>query len=941
MLLPGAKIGVPNSALVRVRQPSVERAAEGGITLFVSPSGYLCTDSLAALLAEQRKPVVWLHLGDEDKDPGAPLISLVMALRQLQPQIGDRTLERMRKQPGAAFGWAKLYAELSKEIAECMPQPFAIVFEQVQRLNHALPTLTILSQHFLSSLPAGTTVILTANEPVPGMDLPARTTVKGINDLRMDASSLRDLASRAHADLPERFLNALGDLTKMCAEVIQGAVAVSAQLGSAIVVDALARAASADDLLARLARVWLNCAAPDTQHALALLLHLNFARPELMHEVLGGHASLAGPWLQTLSNGWMHMRDVWRKPMHTALRAWGRPTDAELRNTAHYLAAHGWVGEAVPLYLSLGDTSGAAQVITGTADKLLDYGLWDTLDDWLSRFPPIILQSWPWLVYTRGEIAAAQGDIKTARSFFSTSAALFTLHYDADGACQSLLAESALASWQGEHAHAQSQAQIAKTMAEAAGLEWHVGWAMWQLGYMAAADGELDEALAYFGRVGALASFANEVPIAEMVRRVEYLALEQRDMRAEREYHRQAFFTADQTEHQAAEHLRSLLGEPIDGLEAILGAHGWSRTPLMLKLSAPEPATLATEAQRRPNLRGVIQNWLRLRRQPPKPIAAVSPRPVPPPDRIFEGQGRVLREVTLETAPSRASHQDAQHLPYAQSDEAHQPLTESTQPSEAPTAPTAPTLAVYLLGQFRVILNEQPIENWPSGRGRALFKYLVANRERHLPRDVLMEAFWPETTAALARNSLNVALHGLRQAFKSQSDVQVIEFTEGGYRFNPQLQIWLDVDEFDRRVKAGHQLEEAGKLSAVAAQYEMAAGLYQGDFLPDEPYEEWAVLPRERLRLAHLDMLDRLSHIYFSQGHYASCATLCQLILAQDNCREDAHCRLMRCYSRQSQYHLAVRQYEVCASSLLTELDIKPSTATTQLVERIRHREHV
>jgi DNA-binding SARP family transcriptional activator len=210
-----------------------------------------------------------------------------------------------------------------------------------------------------------------------------------------------------------------------------------------------------------------------------------------------------------------------------------------------------------------------------------------------------------------------------------------------------------------------------------------------------------------------------------------------------------------------------------------------------------------------------------------------------------------------------------------------------------------------------------------------------------LPRDVLMETFWPETTQALARNSLNVALHGLRQAFKSQSDVQVIEFTEGSYRFNPQLRIWLDVDEFDRRVKAGHQLEEAGKLSAVAAQYEMAAGLYQGDFLPDEPYEEWAVLPRERLRLAHLDMLDRLIHIYFSQGHYASCATLCQLILAQDSCREDAHCRLMRCYSRQSQYHLSVRQYETCASSLFTELGIKPSAATTQLVERIRHHEHV
>jgi DNA-binding SARP family transcriptional activator len=88
-------------------------------------------------------------------------------------------------------------------------------------------------------------------------------------------------------------------------------------------------------------------------------------------------------------------------------------------------------------------------------------------------------------------------------------------------------------------------------------------------------------------------------------------------------------------------------------------------------------------------------------------------------------------------------------------------------------------------------------------------------------------------------------------------------------------------------------------------------------------------------------MLDRLSHVYFSQGHYASCTTLCQLILAEDNCREDVHCRLMRCYSRQGQHHLALRQYESCVGALRLELDIKPAATTTQLCERIRHRERI
>ena len=64
-------------------------------------------------------------------------------------------------------------------------------------------------------------------------------------------------------------------------------------------------------------------------------------------------------------------------------------------------------------------------------------------------------------------------------------------------------------------------------------------------------------------------------------------------------------------------------------------------------------------------------------------------------------------------------------------------------------------------------------------------------------------------------------------------------------------------------------------------------------------------------------------------------------MLTQDNCREDSHCRLMRCYSRQGQYHLALRQYQLCVKTLRDELDVDPSPNTTQLYERIRRRERV
>jgi DNA-binding SARP family transcriptional activator len=246
-----------------------------------------------------------------------------------------------------------------------------------------------------------------------------------------------------------------------------------------------------------------------------------------------------------------------------------------------------------------------------------------------------------------------------------------------------------------------------------------------------------------------------------------------------------------------------------------------------------------------------------------------------------------------------------------------------------------------MLGSLRVTINEAPVTEWPSRRGRALLQYLLMHRDPWASREALMEAFWPEARPEAARNSLNVAVHGLRRALRTAADVLVVVLEGGTYRLHPDLRLWLDVDEFERHVHCGLELEKAGDVTGTMAEFELAVSLYQGDFLADEPYEEWPILNRERLRLAWLDTLDRLSNLYFSRGRYASCANLCKRIVERDPCREDAHRRLMRCYSRQGQLHLALRQFQACADALRSELGVTPAANTAELHERIRRRELV
>jgi DNA-binding SARP family transcriptional activator len=240
-----------------------------------------------------------------------------------------------------------------------------------------------------------------------------------------------------------------------------------------------------------------------------------------------------------------------------------------------------------------------------------------------------------------------------------------------------------------------------------------------------------------------------------------------------------------------------------------------------------------------------------------------------------------------------------------------------------------------------VSLDDVVVADWPSRRARELFKYLVTHRRPWLTREQMMEVFWPDSAPEAARNSLNVAIHGLRRALRAAANAPVVVLEAGAYRLDAGLELWIDVDEFERHVEGGRRLEAAGELAAAVAEYELATALYQGDFLADDPYEDWPVLTRERLRVVYLDTLDRLSHLYFAQGQYGSCITLCKVIVQRDSCREDAHRRLMRCFSRQGQTHLALRQYQVCADALQAELTVDPDPSTVTLRDQIRSHQTV
>lgn len=247
-------------------------------------------------------------------------------------------------------------------------------------------------------------------------------------------------------------------------------------------------------------------------------------------------------------------------------------------------------------------------------------------------------------------------------------------------------------------------------------------------------------------------------------------------------------------------------------------------------------------------------------------------------------------------------------------------------------------LGIYCLGSFRVFHNGVLIEEWSSLKGLAVLKYLVAHHGRKVSRETLMDVFWPEADAVAARRNLHQAIYSLRKTLREHDgEHQYILSHDNYYEFNPALALWVDVDEFESHLWKAHRCENAARLEDAMQEYGVAESLYQGRFMEDDLYADWAESQRQYLEQAYLEAASRLSTLYFERGAPTAAVTLCQKVLTVDPCYENAHRQLMQCYLAQGQRYLAVRQFHLCDGVLRSRSGLTPSEETVALYRRIAH----
>lgn len=212
---------------------------------------------------------------------------------------------------------------------------------------------------------------------------------------------------------------------------------------------------------------------------------------------------------------------------------------------------------------------------------------------------------------------------------------------------------------------------------------------------------------------------------------------------------------------------------------------------------------------------------------------------------------------------------------------------------------------------------------WRLRKAKTLVKLLALAPGHRMHREALVGVLWPERDAASAANNLHQALYVARRVLGAAPDA-LFCLRDDVVLLSAGAMPWLDTEAFDAACRRARHTRDPGD-------YRIAAELYRGDLLPEDPFEHWAEGPREALRERHLGMLVEYAEALAGRGRHAEVIDLVSAVTAADPFHEGAHRTLMTALAANGRRYDALAAYDRLREALTEEYAADPEPATRRL----------
>jgi DNA-binding SARP family transcriptional activator/TolB-like protein len=258
-----------------------------------------------------------------------------------------------------------------------------------------------------------------------------------------------------------------------------------------------------------------------------------------------------------------------------------------------------------------------------------------------------------------------------------------------------------------------------------------------------------------------------------------------------------------------------------------------------------------------------------------------------------------------------------------------------------------PKLRVHLFGEFRVLLNDQllPPSVWPQRKTEALLKVLVAKRGRVFTQDQLIDLLFADLDIDKAVKSLYNRISELRKALepnltRGNQSQYILRVGQGRYCFSDDVDCYVDTEAIDALLDNADGFKRLGRWSEAVHTYNEALALYEGEYLAEDRYEEWALDPRQswhkRFEASTLELAD--CHAQLKQ--FVRAVACCDRVIAHQPSSEIPYRLKMMYLDELGRHNEVAATYAACESALKQAFDLEPTLETQTVYEDIVERTH-
>ena len=224
-----------------------------------------------------------------------------------------------------------------------------------------------------------------------------------------------------------------------------------------------------------------------------------------------------------------------------------------------------------------------------------------------------------------------------------------------------------------------------------------------------------------------------------------------------------------------------------------------------------------------------------------------------------------------------------------------------------------------------------------SQKAQEITRFFITYRNRKISKDFLCDEFWPGMDFYSAKHNLSTTLYLIRKGFDKVAEEK--GFGKKMFRSSSQMcwfelpeNVVLDVDYFK-------QLQKKASLTAkrdekIALYREMEA-IYKGDFLPEQPYSDWAIAIREECKEMAVEHLCELIKLLIEEKDYKLAKYYQGKAIKIDPFNEGCVLLKMTILKEEERYIEALKIFDSFEKNLKEEFGFTPSPTLESFKKKI------